>query len=117
MAATLVSQSNADSIVNIASGKFTTDGAAAVAVTLTLGFVPRFFEVINATSTAAFTRDQVYEGMAAGASMHEAAVATAPASTQTTLSAAGPVINSDGTVTVPATIAVASSTFYWRAHG
>lgn len=116
MAATVASQNNSDSVVNIATGKVTTDAATAVAVTLTLGFVPRRFEWVNVTSTAAFTRDTVYDGMTGGVSVHEAAVATTPAADQTTiLSTTGPVINSDGTVTIPAALAPASSTFYFAA--
>lgn len=117
MALTTNTQTKSMGIVNQSNGKVVTDAAVAAATTFTLGFVPRIFRWINATSTAAHKEDEVHEGMAAGASLRTMAAATTPASSQTTLVADGPVINSDGTVTVPAALIPASSTFYWEAIG
>ena len=59
---TIVSQSNADSIVNHAFIRATTDGGTATAQTFNIGFVPRKVKVVNHTG---LILDEWFEGMAA----------------------------------------------------
>ena len=117
MAFTTNTRSQTDGVTTRSTGRIVTDAVTNVATTLTLGFVPRRFTWVNATSTAAFRSDEVREGMAALTSLRTAAVATTPACTQTTLATDGPTINTDGTVLVPAALIPVSSTFFWEALG
>lgn len=73
MATTIVSQSNADSVVNHAVIRATTDASAAAAMTFSLGFTPRVVRVHNLTD---LTSDEWFEGMAANSSLHTVAAGT-----------------------------------------
>lgn len=117
MALTTNTRSQAAGIANHACGNVVTDAAAAAATTITVGFIPRIFRWINITSTAAMKKSECYEGMASGNSIDTIPVATTPAASQQTLNTSGPVINSDGTVTIPAALIPVSSTFVWEAVG
>lgn len=57
--ATVTATSQSDSIVNFASGSFTSDNTA---TTVTCGFTPRWVKVINSTDTIVWEK---IEGMAA----------------------------------------------------
>lgn len=67
MALTSSVQSNAESICNIAVGRFVTDAAAAAVTTFTLGFEPRIVRIHNLTDSIS---DEWFEGMASASSLH-----------------------------------------------
>lgn len=110
-------QTDANGVVNTATGSITTDSGAAAATTLSLGFIPRVFRWMNITSTAAAQKDEWYAGMAAGTTLRTAPVATTPAASQMSVATSSVVVNGDGTVTIPATLIPVSSTFAWEAIG
>jgi len=93
-------------IANSASGSFTGAGAA---VTLTLGFVPIMVVVINETDAIKWMK--LYDQAAAN-SMKETA-----ASVQSLDTGSAIVINSDGTVTLSATLAANAKACKWVAFG
>lgn len=93
-------------IANTAGGSFT--GAGAV-VTLTLGFVPVSVEVFNSTDAISWTK---FYDMAATVTKKETA-----ASVQTADAGSAIVINSDGTVTLSATLAANGKVCSWVARG
>lgn len=113
---TIVSQSNADSIVNHAFIRATTDGGTATAQTFNIGFVPRKVKVVNLTG---LILDEWFEGMAAASSVH-----TVGSTGVTTLETVNGItvnpINNNGTgasITLDATTMAASSTFAIEAIG
>ena len=113
---TIVSQSNAESVVNHALIRATTDGGTATAETFALGFVPRKVKVVNLTGLII---DEWFEGMAAASSVH-----TVGSTGVTTLETVhGITVNpakNDGTgasITLDATTMAASSTFAIEAVG
>lgn len=109
MALTTNTQSNAMGIYNRAHGKIVSDAGAAAAVTLQLGFLPRYVKFVNLTDRIT---DEWFEGMAAASSLH-----TVAAGTQTLETTNGITVGSDNTITLTATTMVASKTFYWVAEG
>lgn len=115
MAMTIVSQSNAETITNIAVLRVTTDAATAAAVTIALGFTPRVVRVHNLTDRIS---DEWFEGMAAASSLH-----TVAAGTRTLELVDGITVNprkNDGTgdsITLDATTMVASKVFVIEALG
>lgn len=109
MALSTNTQTNSNGVVNRAVGKIVTDAAAAAAVTLQLGFVPRFVTFVNLTDRIT---DTWFEGMAAASSLHAVA-----AGTQTLETVNGITVGADKTITLTATTMVASKTFYWMAEG
>ena len=100
--ATVYATSNSESIVNFASGSYT----SASSDTITLGFVPRFIQIVNSTDAAVYTKQ---EGMAAAAS-----VKVVTGGTQTVDTTPLITINTDGTVTVAI---AASKALSWVAFG
>lgn len=64
MPAVINQQKNTDGIANHATGYMVTDGASAVAATITLGFAPRVFRFRNLTDRIT---DEWHEGMIEGA--------------------------------------------------
>jgi hypothetical protein len=108
MAFTSSTQTNSTGVVNMAFGKIVTDAAAAAAATLTLGFSPRKFRIINHTDRIV---DEWLEGMASASSLHT--VATGVLTLETT----NGVAVSGQSVTLTAVTLVASKTFYWEAIG
>lgn len=102
-------QSNSDSVVNHAVGSITTDAAAAAAITLSIGFIPRVFRWLNVTSSAAAQKNEYFEHMVSGDTLQTVAAGTM------TLATGGIVVNTDGTVTIPAALIPASSAFAWEA--
>lgn len=109
MAVTTNTQSNTEGIANVASGQLVTDSGTAAALTITVGFVPRYIRFINLTDRIT---DEWVEGMAAASSLHAVA-----AGTLTLETSHGITNNGDGTFTVDATTMVASKSFYWIAIG
>lgn len=101
-------QTNGNGVANYAVGKIVTSAAAAEAATLTLGFTPRYFKLVNLTDRIT---DEWFEGMASASSLHAVAAGTM------TLEATNGVAVSGVSVTLTATTLVASKTFYWEAVG
>lgn len=109
MATTVVSQSNVMSIANHAVIRATTDAATAAAATFTFGFVPRVVRVHNVTDRIS---QEWFEGMAAASALN-----TDAAGARTLITSNGVTVGSDGTVTLPAAIMVASKVFAIEAIG
>lgn len=108
MAITTNDQSNSEGIVNTAVGKLVSDAGAAAALTITLGFAPRYVKFVNLTDRII---DEWYEGMASASSLHTVAAGT------NTLETTNGIAVSGNTFTLTATTMVASKTFYWIAQG
>jgi hypothetical protein len=108
MALTTNTQSNAESICNIAHGQVVTDAGAAAATTFTLGFTPRYVKFVNLTDRIV---DEWFEGMTAANSLHDVAAGTSTLETTNGITVSG------NTFTVTATTMVASKSFYWQAIG
>lgn len=97
-------------IINIATGKWVSDaGATGVAMSFTVGFVPRVVQFVNATDRIT---DEWYSGMAA-----DSAIETAAAGTRTLETSGGITVGTDGTFTAHADLVPASKTGYWVAIG
>ncbi len=101
-------QSNSESIANTAVGSFATDSASAAAATITLGFTPRYFRLVNMTDRIT---DEWFEGLASASSLHMVANGTNTAETTNGIAVSG------SSVTFTATTLVASKSYYWIAHG
>ena len=101
--ATVTYSAKSAGVVNSVTGSFTSDNAAQ---TLTLGFKPNFIKIINETDTI------VWEAFSVSTATKTLKIAGTPAVTIDTGSAI--VINSDGTVTLSATLVGNSKviTFY-----
>ena len=91
-------------VVNQASGTFTGD---ATATTITLGFIPSYVRVFNETDVI------LWEKFRSQAAANTVKQVTAGTTTKDTGSAI--VINSDGTVTLSATLAASSKVCHWAA--
>lgn len=91
--ATVSISKRADGIVNVATGSFTSDNAAQ---TLTLGFVPLHVKVVNETDVIVWEK---WDPMAAAN-----CIKTVTAGTTTLDTGSAIVINTDGTVTLSATL-------------
>jgi hypothetical protein len=101
--------SNADGVVNTQSSYMTTDGTAAAAFTFNTGFTPRYVAFENMTTQV---KDEFYEGMAAGSSVH-----TVAAGTRTLVTGGNGITIVPGGFTVSAVMMAASSTLLYRAEG
>jgi hypothetical protein len=108
MALTTNTQTNAGGVSNRAIGKIVSDGGAAAAVTLTLGFAPRKFVIHNLTDRIS---DEWFEGMASASSLHSVAAGTRTLETTNGIAVDG--LN----VTLTAVTMVASKSFAWEAIG
>jgi hypothetical protein len=95
-----------DGIVRCQDGSFTGDGTA---VTINLGFIPTFFQLINLTDAVVWEK---LRGMGATQSLK---VVTAGTTTVDTTSAI--VLNNDGTVTISAAANVSAKSFVFVAQG
>jgi len=114
MAITTNTQQIAAGVINHSTGVLVNDAGGAVAVSLSIGFIPRMFRIHNVTDRISY---EWYTGMT-----NPGAVKTAAAGTRTLETTEGPTIgtvaaSTDGTVSVPATIILASKTFVWEALG
>lgn len=97
--------SQAAGISEFASGKFTSDGTAAV---VTLGFVPRYIQIFNETDVITWEK---FEGQA-DANSHKIVAA----GTKTTDTGSAIVISSTNrTFTLSTTVCGTSKTIYWTA--
>jgi hypothetical protein len=95
-----------DGIVRCMDGVITSDGTA---VTLTLGFIPTFFMLINKTDVI------IWEKLRGFLATEAIKVVTAGTTTLDTGSAI--VFNSDGTVTISAAAAGTAKALAWVAQG
>jgi len=107
MAITTNTQTNTNGVANLAVGKIVSDAGAAAALTISLGFVPRFVRFVNLTDRIT---DEWYEGMASASSLHVVAAGTQTLETTNGIAVSGQ------TFTLTATTMVASKTFYWEAY-
>lgn len=108
MALSTNTQTNANGVQNRAIGKIVTDAAAAAIVTITLGFEPRYFKLVNLTDRIC---DEWFEGMASASSLHVIAAGTQ------TLELVNGVAVAGKTVTLTAATMLASKTYAWVAEG
>lgn len=93
---------------NHSVGTIVSDGGAAAALTITVGFTPRVVRFHNLTDRIS---DEWFEGMASASSLHTVAAGTRTLETTNGIAVSG------GTFTLTATTMVASKTFYWEAIG
>jgi hypothetical protein len=112
MAITTNTQAMQTNVHNRSQGVLINDAGGAVAVTLTLGFVPRYFVIENVTDSIKY---EWYNGMT-----NPGAVRTIAAGTRSLQTTEGPTISlvnpTNGQVSIPATIILASKTFVWEAR-
>lgn len=109
MATTINSQSNSESIINLAVVRLTTDAATAAAYTLPLGFLPRVVRIHNLTDRIT---QEWFEGMAALSSLDTAAAGTVTLNTTSGITVNAPANDGSGnSVTFSATTMVASKVF------
>lgn len=112
MAATIVSQSNTESVPNLAVLRITTDAAGAAVTTFQVGFLPRVVKLMNITD---LLMDEWFDGMAADTALH-----TVAAGTRTLLGSGGITVGSvagGGFVTLAAALIIASKTFEMVVEG
>jgi hypothetical protein len=101
------SQSNNDGILRRATGAHLDDAASPAAVTLTLGFTPKYVLWLNATDRDGW---EWFDGMADGTTLKTVAAGTR------TLDTSDAAIDVDGgTVTIPAAILEQNKQYYWVA--
>jgi hypothetical protein len=103
---TVQAVSQSSGIVQVATGKFTSDGNATI---LNLGFKARVVELFNETDVIVWKK---FEGQAAADTLKMLSHDTAQVNKDT---GSAIVINTDGTVTISATAAGTSKVIYWTA--
>ncbi len=108
MAFTTNTQKNADGVLKRAQGLVVSDGGAAAALTINVGFEPKHVAFHNVTDRIS---DEWFEGMAAASSIHTIAAGTR------TLETTNGVAVSGNTFTLTAVTMAASKTFVWLAEG
>lgn len=106
MALTTNTQSNSNGVNCFALGQIVSDASAAAAVTITLGFKPRYVKFVNLTDRIT---DEWFEGMASASSLHAVAAGTLTLETTNGIAVSG------NTFTLTATTMVASKSFFWEA--
>lgn len=111
MAVTTNTQSIAAGIVNFSTGQLVTDGNAAAALVLSLGFAARKFKLTQVSGTGTPSTNEWNEGMANGVALLGVA-----AGTLTITTTLGPTVT-DRTLTIPAGALPISSSFVWEAWG
>jgi hypothetical protein len=112
MAATVVSQSNTESVPNLAVLRITTDAGGAAVTTFQVGFLPRVVRLMNITDNL---MDEWFDGMAADTAIH-----TVAAGTRSLLGSGGITVGSTaggGFVTLAAALIIASKTFNMVVEG
>ena len=108
MAFTTNTQTNADGVLKRAQGVIVSDGGAAAALTITLGFAPTHINFQNVTDRIG---DEWFTGMTSGNSIHTVAVGTRTLETTNGITVSG------NTFSLTATTMAASKTFVWQAEG
>lgn len=114
MAVTIVSQVNSEDIVNLVTGKLTSDAGAAAAFTISVGFTPRHVKLVNITDVLI---DEWHDGMAANTALHQVG------STGVVTSATGITVNlpandgSGNSVTFGSGLMLASKTYHYLIEG
>lgn len=106
MALTTNTQSNSNGVNCFAVGKITSDASAAAAVTITLGFTPRYIKFVNLTDRIT---EEWFEGMASASSLHTVAAGTM------TLETVNGIAVSGSSFTLTAVTMVAAKSFFWEA--
>lgn len=96
-------------VLNRTIDYFETDSATAANTDFALGFKPRYVKFVNLTDRIT---DEWWEGMAADNALH-----TVAAGTRTLATSGGITVASDGTVTIPAALMVASKEFVMISEG
>jgi len=96
-------------VLNRTVEAFTTDAVAAVDTTFNFGFKPRLVQVINLTDRIT---EEWYEGMAATNTLLTVAAGTRTIDTNSLI-----VVNADNTITLKASVMVASKSFVIVAEG
>ena len=86
-------QSNAAETTRVAQGSHTDDAASPAAISVTVGFTPRYVQCVNQTTRVGY---EWYEGMTAAHAIKTAAAGTRTAETS------GGITVSGGTITMPA---------------
>lgn len=112
MAATTVSQSNTESVSNLAVLRITTDAAAAANTTFQVGFLPRVVRFINVTDSIMY---EWYEGMAADSCIQTLAVGTRSLVVSNAITVGS--VTGGGSVLVNAALIIASKTFNMVVEG
>ena len=112
MALTTNTSEVSGSVVNHSTGKLVTDASAAAAVTLTIGFVPRVFRLVNITDRITY---EWYTGMTNPGAVKTVAAGTRTLETTEGFTFGTVALGTADNVTIPATIMLASKTFHWEA--
>lgn len=107
--ASVTPSTQAAGVVNFAAGSFTSDNTA---TTVTLGFVPRRFEVVNSTDTIVWTK---IAGMAAANCVKVTSTTQSIETSSDILFNTGATTN--GTVTLSQTLVGSSKAISWTAFG
>ena len=116
MAVTVNNMSDSAGVVNYATGQLTTDAGAAAALVLQLGFLPRYFRLVQITGGTPYTMWEWLEGMGA------VTITTAPSNGAKSNVANGITVGAANTaaersVTLAAGLLAVSSTLVWEAQG
>ncbi len=109
--ATDTATSNSQGIVNMATGSFTGDGAATA---VTLGFLPRYVELINVTDRISQTW---VEGMAATTTLNTAADGVRTANTSSLIVPKSTEADGYKGFLIAAGAAVNAKAYVWTAKG
>ena len=110
MALTTNTQSTAFGFYNRAHGVIVSDAGAAAALTIPVGFLPRYVKFVNLTDRIT---NEWFEGMASASSLNEAAAGTKTLETTNGIAVSA----TNNSFTLTAATMVASKTFYWVAEG
>lgn len=102
-------QENGRGITRHATGAYLDSAGTPAAATITLGFVPRYFQWLNATDRIGY---EWYNGMAAGTTLKSVAAGTRTLDTGD----AAITVNTDGTVTIAAAAILQNKQNYWVAR-
>jgi len=111
MAFTTNTRFDAAGVVNFSSGKLDSDGTAA-AFTVSLGYVPREFKMVNLTDRITY---EWASGMTNPGALKTAAAGTRTLETTEGFTVGTVAAGTADVVTVPTSIMLASKSFYWTA--
>lgn len=114
MALTTNTQQQAAGVINHSTGVLVNDAGGAVIATLVLGFVPRMLRLMNVTDSISY---EWFTGMTNPGSTKQILAGTRSLQTTEGFTVGSVAAGTDGTVSIPATIILASKTFVWEALG